>query len=871
MDQVLEIPEEPNVEPISSLEEDVIRGASPRFTFPFGILFSTFLYCGEAASALYMVRIYRKNSETYWMAYTFSFFMFSSIMVQLTLIFVHRDLAKDKPLSLFMHLILLGPVIRCLEAMIKYLTLWKKEGQEEPYVSLTRKKMLINGEEVLIEWEVGHSIRTLAMHRNAYKRMSQIQAFLGSVPQLTYQLYVTLISAEVPLGRVVLIVFSLISVTYGATLCNMLAIQIKYDEYKIRLGPLEVLCITIWRTLEITSRLVILVLFSATLKLKAVPFLLLNFLIILFEPWLKFWRSGAQMPNNIEKNFSRVGTLVVLISVTVLYAGINFSCWSALQLKLADRDLVEKGQNWGHMGLHYSVRLIENVIMVLVFKFFGVKVLLNYCHSLIALQLIVAYLISIGFMLLFFQYLHPLRSLFTHNVVDYLHCVCTHRHPRVDYLADTVFFASVSLSDSEIFLLSLNKVLYLVLSTLELSVAFTSLFPLRSKISGRHTTLERVAWLGLNVFLFVHAFLSFEKATKYYYTRQILGSALAWARASARCLNFNSMLILLPVCRNLLSFLRGTCSTVVYVTFTSIAGLTGVIITVALVLMVTSAMEFIRRSYFEVFWYTHHIFIIYFIGLGIHGLGGIVRGQTEESMAENHPHKCAEFFEKWDDPASHCKPPQFEGLPAESWKWILAPGILYIFERILRFYRSQQKVVITKVVMHPSKVLELQMHKHGFSMEVGQYIFVNCPSISNLEWHPFTLTSAPEEDFFSIHIRAVGDWTETLIRTFEKQYSPVPRIQVDGPFGTASEDVFQYEVAVLVGAGIGVTPFASILKSIWYKFQHADQNLKTQKAGHAALNFDKANDILTGLKQKTFFGRPKWDNEFSTIATAHPK
>lgn len=227
-----------------------------------------------------------------------------------------------------------------------------------------------------------------------------------------------------------LIVFSLISVTYGATLCNMLAIQIKYDEYKIRLGPLEVLCITIWRTLEITSRLMILVLFSATLKLKAVPFLLLNFLIILFEPWVKFWRSGAHMPNNIEKNFSRLGTLVVLISVTILYAGINFSCWSALQLKLADSDLVEKGQNWGHMGLHYSVRLLENVIMVLVFKFFGVKVLLNYCHSLIALQLIIAYLISIGFMLLFFQYLHPLRSLFTHNVVDYLHCVCCYQHPR---------------------------------------------------------------------------------------------------------------------------------------------------------------------------------------------------------------------------------------------------------------------------------------------------------------------------------------------------------------------------------------------------------------------------------------------------------
>ncbi|CAK7312713.1 hypothetical protein VULLAG_LOCUS16989 [Vulpes lagopus] len=30
-------------------------------------------------------------------------------------------------------------------------------------------------------------------------------------------------------------------------------------------------------------------------------------------------------------------------------------------------------------------------------------------------------------------------------------------------------------------------------------------------------------WLGLNVFLFVHAFLSYEKADKYYYTREILG------------------------------------------------------------------------------------------------------------------------------------------------------------------------------------------------------------------------------------------------------------------------------------------------------------------------------------------------------------
>ncbi|XP_009995469.1 PREDICTED: NADPH oxidase 1 isoform X3 [Chaetura pelagica] len=458
-----------------------------------------------------------------------------------------------------------------------------------------------------------------------------------------------------------------------------------------------------------------------------------------------------------------------------------------------------------------------------------------------------------------------------------------------------------------------------------------------------------VTWLGINIFLFTYYFLLFDWDERYFYTRAILGSALAWARASAKCLNFNSMLILLPVCRNLLSFLRGTCSccrrtlrkqldhnltfhklvayalvlftavhtiahlfnlerynqsqqatdrslpailskmhlqgskwlnpihsnqtTVEYVAFTTIPGLTGVIITLALILMVTSSTEFIRRNYFEVFWYTHHLFIIYFAGLFIHGIAGLVRGQTEQSLEEVHPYRCALNLTDRAENCSYdcCKDPEFGSIPAESWKWVLAPVLLYIFERILRVWRAWQKVVVKKVVMHPARVLELQMQKKGFHMEVGQYIFVNCPAISLLEWHPFTLTSAPEEDFFSIHIRAAGDWTERLIDAFQQQKPEMPRIEVDGPFGTASEDVFQYEVAMLVGAGIGVTPFASILKSIWYKFQQADQALKTKKANNVALRFDTPMDTVTGLRHKTIFGRPMWNSEFSAVAAAHPR
>ena len=37
----------------------------------------------------------------------------------------------------------------------------------------------------------------------------------------------------------------------------------------------------------------------------------------------------------------------------------------------------------------------------------------------------------------------------------------------------------------------------------------------------------------------------------------------------------------------------------------------------------------------------------------------------------------------------------------------------------------------------------------------------------------------------------------------------LPRVMVDGPFGSASEDFLKYDTVLLVGAGIGVTPFAS--------------------------------------------------------------
>ncbi|KAK4824241.1 hypothetical protein QYF61_012507 [Mycteria americana] len=267
----------------------------------------------------------------------------------------------------------------------------------------------------------------------------------------------------------------------------------------------------------------------------------------------------------------------------------------------------------------------------------------------------------------------------------------------------------------------------------------------------------------------------------------------------------------------------------------TIAGVTGVVITVALILIMTSSTELIRRSCYEVFWYTHHLFVVFFIGLIIHGMGQLVRGQTPQSLLLHNVTYCKDHYLEWEN-ATQCPLPQFSGNKPVAWKWVLSPMVLYICERIVRFWRFRQEVVITKVVAHSSGVLELHMKKHGFTMGPGQYIFLQCPSVSQLEWHPFTLTSAPEEDFFSIHIRVVGDWTAALFKAFgaeEKAFKELwmlPRVAVDGPYGSATTDVFHYRVSVCIAAGIGVTPFASILKSIWYKCCNPNTVLALQKS-----------------------------------------
>ena len=74
----------------------------------------------------------------------------------------------------------------------------------------------------------------------------------------------------------------------------------------------------------------------------------------------------------------------------------------------------------------------------------------------------------------------------------------------------------------------------------------------------------------------------------------------------------------------------------------------------------------------------------------------------------------------------------------------------------------------------------------------------------------------------------------------------------DGPYGAATEDVFGYEVMILVGAGIGVTPFASVLKTL--AIQMRQDRLETQLTKvqfywvcRDEAEFDSFKDLLTEI------------------------
>ncbi|XP_019463947.1 PREDICTED: respiratory burst oxidase homolog protein C isoform X1 [Lupinus angustifolius] len=389
-------------------------------------------------------------------------------------------------------------------------------------------------------------------------------------------------------------------------------------------------------------------------------------------------------------------------------------------------------------------------------------------------------------------------------------------------------------------------------------------------------------WIGVMFGLFAYKFVQYRRKAAY----EVMGHCVCMAKGAAETLKLNMALILLPVCRNTITWLRNKTKLGVAVPFDdnlnfhkviavaiaigvgihgiyhltcdfprllhasnekyklmkpffgdkpsnywhyviSWEGVTGIIMVLLMAIAFTLANPRLRRGQnnlpkslkkltgFNAFWYSHHLLVIVYALLVVHGI---------------KLYLTKEWYKR------------------TTWMYLAIPITIYGLERLVRALRSSTKSVkILKVAVYPGNVLALNMSKpQGFTYKSGQYMFVNCAAVSPFEWHPFSITSAPDDDYLSVHIKIVGDWTRNLKTKFSQACraplngqsgllraeckgdnspsSNLPKVMVDGPYGAPAQDYTQYEVVLLVGLGIGATPMISILKDMVNNFKAMEED-----------------------------------------------
>ena len=217
---------------------------------------------------------------------------------------------------------------------------------------------------------------------------------------------------------------------------------------------------------------------------------------------------------------------------------------------------------------------------------------------------------------------------------------------------------------------------------------------------------------------------------------------------------------------------------------------TGVLIFVCMMFMYGAVPVGVKRFHFEIFWYSHQLFFFFFLFLLMHG-------------------------------TNYWNP--------NIWKWLALPGAIYIFERIYRHLSAYRTVKVTGITLM-DKVLIIEFDKESAfpnGYKEGQYLFLNCPRLSTGQWHPFTISSAPQESQVSLHIRIMdqGSWTRRLSDylslmlpsgsshiSFLDSSDPSKKgkilgpdgrqlLRVYGPHSAPTQHVSEYSVDMIIGAG----------------------------------------------------------------------
>ncbi|KAF3970840.1 hypothetical protein CMV_005498 [Castanea mollissima] len=198
-----------------------------------------------------------------------------------------------------------------------------------------------------------------------------------------------------------------------------------------------------------------------------------------------------------------------------------------------------------------------------------------------------------------------------------------------------------------------------------------------------------------------------------------------------------------------------------------------------------TALPPVRKRYFELYYYTHHLYVLFIIFFALHV------GDTYFSKA--------------------------------------AGGIfLFMLDRFLRFWQSRKNVNVISTTCYPCGTVKLVLSKPGnLQYNALSFIFLRMREISWLQWHPFSVSSSPSDGKYhiSVLIKAVGDWTEKLRgKVSEESIIELPfqshskiLASVEGPYGHESPYHLMYEKLILVAGGSGISPFLAILSDILHR------------------------------------------------------
>jgi ferric-chelate reductase len=158
--------------------------------------------------------------------------------------------------------------------------------------------------------------------------------------------------------------------------------------------------------------------------------------------------------------------------------------------------------------------------------------------------------------------------------------------------------------------------------------------------------------------------------------------------------------------------------------------------------------------------------------------------------------------------------------------WILPAGLLFFISRAASSWNALAPIAVQSISVlgDPASGELVQLVVQRFSTsptydyKAGQFVYLNVPSISKLQWHALTIASSPRSSatHLTLLVKPLGDWSTELVAYAHEciATNATPVVFMDGFYGASLELYDEYKTLCLVGGGIGVTPLLAVLEHI---------------------------------------------------------